>query len=276
MEMIRFLIAGLLMGIANLIPGVSGGTIAVITGVFERLIFIINEFVNLRFTKKNILTLFVLALGVILSILLFSNLMNYALKNYAFYTYTFFFGLIAGSITSIEKNVSESNLWYRLFGFALVVIPSLLKSGYEITFVSFGHLPLIFFMGFIAGGSMILPGLSGSLMLMLLGGYNKAIEAVSNISKFNFNNDDLWYIIVLGVGVLVGFVVVSKLLKVWYEKNRKFITNFVSGLVIGSLVPIAQRFRGDANIFTGLLSILSGFLVVFLIERVALKMSRGG
>ncbi len=173
--MLRFLIAGFLMGIANLIPGVSGGTIAVITGVFEKLIFIVNEFINLRFTKKNILTFFVLGLGILVSILLFSNLMNYALNNYTFYTYAFFFGLIAGSITYVRRNVSEFNFWYQILGAALVVIPSLLKSGYEITVVNFGHLPLIFFMGFIAGGSMILPGLSGSLMLMLLGGYKKAI-----------------------------------------------------------------------------------------------------
>lgn len=265
------IVAGLLMGWANVIPGVSGGTIAVITGIFERLINVINELTNLRFKKNDFLFLLIVGIGIITGLLTGSKVLSWAFENYSFYTYSFFFGLILFSLLNIRKDISEFRVVEFLIGTALVitpyaVYPGNLQRALDATNINYVFL---FLAGVVAGGSMILPGLSGSLMLMILGFYENAIEIVAKLTKFgSFQINDFLFLLILGTGVLVGIGIVSKVLKIWFEKAKESILNFILGLIAGSLYPITPAFHGNGNTLGMFLWIFIGSGIVYLMNTI--------
>ncbi|MCX7653779.1 MAG: DUF368 domain-containing protein [Fervidobacterium sp.] len=265
------IVAGLLMGWANVIPGVSGGTIAVITGIFERLINVINELTNLRFKKNDFLFLLIVGIGIITGLLTGSKVLSWAFENYSFYTYSFFFGLILFSLLNIRKDISKFRAVEFLIGTALVIIPYAVYPGnlqraLDATNINYVFL---FLAGVVAGGSMILPGLSGSLMLMILGFYENAIEIVAKLTKFgSFQINDFLFLLILGTGVLVGIGIVSKVLKIWFEKAKESILNFILGLIAGSLYPITPAFHGNGSTLGMFLWIFIGSGIVYLMNTI--------
>lgn len=242
-DILKLMIKGGFIGIANIIPGVSGGTMAVVLGIYEDLIEAIGNFITRKEKRKEyLLFLLKVFVGAGISIVIFSWLMDYLLTYYESFTYLFFIGLIAGSIPAIYKthpnmelNVASAITFLAGFGlviFLSVSVPEQHVDGTKVV-VSSTNLwksGILFFAGILSGGSMIVPGISGSFILVLLGQYHTVIRAVKN-----FNIVRLLF---LGAGIAIGIWVFAKLMDILLKKYPKETFYFILGLVCASLYPI--------------------------------------
>ncbi|NER14168.1 DUF368 domain-containing protein [Leptobacterium flavescens] len=245
---------GICMGAADVVPGVSGGTIAFISGIYEELITSIDNLsiANLKgirkegfaATWKKINGNFLLALfaGIFISILSLAKGIEWLLENEPIVLWSFFFGLVVASIFLIIKSISKWNALAIIFLIAGTLI------SYYITIVeptsSPGSFYYLFLCGFIAIIAMILPGVSGAFILVLLGAYSTAIETVNTFleSVFELNSekfmDAFLKFISLVLGAILGLKTFSKMLK-WMFSNYKNLTlSVLTGFMIGSLNKI--------------------------------------
>jgi putative membrane protein len=242
------------MGAADVVPGVSGGTIAFISGIYEELIESIDN-VNLGVLKvwkkegfktawKSINGSFLLALfsGIAISILSLAKLIKWLLHNEPILLWAFFFGLVLASILYIGKQIKN---WSPKLIIA-TLITSILS--YYITlaepFASPDSPFYLLFCGFIAIIAMILPGVSGAFILLILGAYETAINTVNNLvegittGNWDILKDALLNFFMLGIGAIIGLKVFSKALN-WMFKHQKNLTlAILTGFMIGSLNKI--------------------------------------
>lgn len=248
MKNIILVIKGFFMGIANVIPGVSGGTIALILGIYENFISSVsNLFKDL---KKNILFLLPIFIGMGLAILTTSKVVSYSYENFPLPTMLFFVGLVFGGIPLLIKNVigkkeskKLSNYIIFLITFALVIFLASYKIIFSInqevsfTNMSFINYLLLFIVGVVAALTMVVPGVSGSLVLMILGYYYPIINTINGIFKEDFFGNAI-ILGVFGIGVVVGIVVVSKLLEMLFKKYKIKTYFGVLGFVFASIIAI--------------------------------------
>jgi putative membrane protein len=229
---------GLAMGVANIIPGVSGGTLALITGIFERLINAIKSFdiTALRLlikgdfkafaNKTDLYFLLSLVLGIVVAIISLARIFEFLFKNYPVYIWAYFFGLVLASIYFVGKTIDKWNwsvILFFLLGTAFALYVSFLHPASENN-----HFWYLVLCGVVAICSMILPGLSGSFVLILMGNYQLvAIHAINNL--------DLSILVPVALGAIVGLIAFSYLLS-WVFKNFKNQTLAVlTGFILGSL-----------------------------------------
>ncbi|RAP34077.1 hypothetical protein DID75_00440 [Candidatus Marinamargulisbacteria bacterium SCGC AG-410-N11] len=227
--MFKTFLKGCVIGIANIIPGVSGGTFAVILGVYQSLINSLEELISFRFKKESIVFLLLIGMGAISGVVIFAKLINYCMGINTANTYALFIGLIIGSIPLIENryklrhNLSLINIICFCVSFSCMVILSYLPEFKSLSY----ELILITLSGFIAMSAMIVPGISGSHILLIIGTYNLILKA---ISEFNFK-----LLIPFMVGALVGVITTAKSIK-WLLKYKQYQTySFIMGLVVGSI-----------------------------------------
>lgn len=229
---------GIAMGAANVIPGVSGGTVALIVGIFERLINSIKSFdlraVRLLFSGKfkefaahiDLPFLVAVLAGIGISIISLARLFDYLFANYPVYIWSFFFGLILGSVYFVGKTVSKytaSVILLFIFGTAVAVLISTVNPAAEND--SFFYL---FICGVVAMCSMILPGLSGSFILVLMGNYE--LVMIDAVNEFN-----LRVLGTMGLGAGIGLLAFSHLLSWILKKVRDQTIALLTGFILGSL-----------------------------------------
>jgi len=252
----RYLVFGFLIGLANLIPGVSGGTVAVLTGIYEKLVRAVSSLFSLKVMKEDLFFLFLVVIGAVVAIFAGSSGMEFLLQNHQFATYAVFFGLVLGSLPSLFRRLKRVLTTPVFLGMALVVVPQLFNIE-----LSIEHSPLFLgFGGALAASAMVLPGLSGSLLLLVLGFYDVVITAISAV--------DLQVLVPFGIGVVVGIVLFVKLIDFALRRFKDWTDNFIVGLVVGSLYvvyPFGLDTKG--NVFLGLALIVIGALVTALIDR---------
>lgn len=229
---------GALMGAANVIPGVSGGTIALLTGIFEKLILAIRSFDVAAFkllTKGRFKELtehihlpFLLAVGsgILISILSFARLLKFLFEDYALYVWAFFFGLILASVFFVWKRIRKLTpavLLLFALGTAIAAAIAFLRPAAE------NASPLyLFFCGIIAMCSMILPGLSGSYVLLLMGNYQLVmIDAIVN--------RDLAVLLPVAAGAAIGLAAFARLLAWIFKKFHDGTIALLTGFIFGSL-----------------------------------------
>ncbi|WP_075589989.1 DUF368 domain-containing protein [Labilibacter marinus] len=234
---------GMAMGAANVIPGVSGGTIALITGVFERLIDAIKSFnlkaIKLLFTGKfkefveyiDLWFLVSLFLGVGIAVVSLARLFKYLFETYPVYIWAFFFGLVLASIYFVGKTVGKWNIasiTTFIVGTIVAVAVSVLTPASENASSLY-----LFICGIIAICSMIIPGLSGSFVLILLGNYQ--LVMINAVSELNIK---ILLPVAAGAGIgLVGFShFLSWLLKKYHDQTIAMLTGFIMGS-LGILWP---------------------------------------
>lgn len=237
-EKIALVFKGMAMGAANVIPGVSGGTIALITGIFERMINAIKSFdttaIKLLFSGKlkefskhvDFWFLVYIFAGVGIAILSIARLFEFLFENYPIYIWSYFFGLVLASVYFVGKTVEKWNISVVitfLIGTAAAVAISVLNPASENS--SFIYLMLC---GVVAVCSMILPGLSGSFVLILLGNYQLVmISAVNNL--------DLKILFPVVIGAGVGLIAFSHLLSWLLKKHHNQTLSMLTGFILGSL-----------------------------------------
>ncbi len=292
---------GMGMGAANVIPGVSGGTIALITGIFEELIDSIKSFdlkaVKLLFTGRfrqfashvNLSFLVAVFLGIGLSILSIAKLFEFLFEHYPVYIWSYFFGLILASVYFVGRTVHR---WSALVIIVFVVGTSLAAI---ITFLNPATenegLIYLFICGIVAVCSMILPGLSGSFVLILMGNYE--LVMIKAVTGFRI---DILLPVVLGAGF--GLILFSHFLSWIFKQHRDETIAILTGFILGSLVilwpwkiPIKktdvfgnfitkasgeyiiqgyERFipdKLDAEVLTAVLIMIAGIITIWLIEK---------
>jgi len=258
------------MGISDLIPGISGGTIAFITGIYERLInavkgFSINTFIKRDFKKLDLGFLFFLLLGIISAILIGSRGIKYLLENYLAYTLMFFIGLILASSFIIFEGIKNHKFKNIVFGLIGLVVG--LSFGFLNPVVAEPSLIYIFFGGFVAISAMFLPGISGSFILLIMGLYEFIIGLLSDVIG-NFG-----YLFVFGIGMLFGAFFISRVISFLFRKDKCKTLYFLLGLVLGALaVPIQRVLESGVGFreipILGFL-FLGGVLVVLMVRNYA-------
>lgn len=238
MNYVFLILKGVAMGAANVIPGVSGGTMALITGIFERLINAIKSF-NLKALKLlasfNIKAFaaqtdlyFLIAVfgGIFLAIVSLAKLFDFLFENYPVYIWSYFFGLVLASVYFVGKTVSKwtpAVILTFVIGVAAAVVISVLNPASENS--GFIYLMLC---GVVAICSMILPGLSGSFVLILMGNYQLVmIDAVNN---WDFN-----VLIPVALGAAGGLLAFSHLLSWVFKKYRNQTISLLTGFILGSV-----------------------------------------
>lgn len=288
---------GMAMGAADVVPGVSGGTIAFISGIYEELITSINN-VNLSlfktwkkkgfkaaWTQLNGNFLLALFLGIFISLFSLATLVSWLLENEPVLLWSFFFGLVAASVIFVGKEIEN---WNAAAIIALLVGASV---AYYITKLppsgNSESLPYLFLSGALAVCAMILPGISGAFILVLLGSYKTILDAV--------HERNITLIAVVGAGAIFGLLSFAKLLK-WMFNNHKNITLAVlTGFILGSLNKIWPwkriletrtigekeiiidenvspfAFEGDHQLIYALIAAIIGFSLIFILERTASK-----
>ena len=232
------ILKGALMGAANVIPGVSGGTMALLTGIFEKLIHTIKSFdlqaikLAARFRFRELFQhidlpfLSAVGIGILVSILSFARVLEYLFAHYALYVWSFFFGLILASVYFVSRKISRARLSVILlygFGIAIAAGIAFMEPAEENASVAY-----LMVCGAIAMCSMILPGLSGSYVLLLMGNYELVmIKAV--------NTFDLTVLIPVGIGAVAGLAVFARLLSWIFRKFHDQTIALLSGFIFGSL-----------------------------------------
>lgn len=291
---------GMAMGAADVVPGVSGGTIAFISGIYEELLGSISN-VNLKLfntLKKEGLKvawkqvngnfLLSLFLGIFISVVTLAKAIKYLLENEPILLWSFFFGLVLASIIYVAKQITKWNFISVL----LLLLSSFLA--YYVTTLNplvneNSSLLFLFLAGAIAICAMILPGISGAFILVLLGAYKTILTAV--------DDRDLKTIATVGLGSIVGLLSFSKILKWLFSNYKNYILAALTGFIIGSLnkiwpwketltwrtnshgvkVPFNQvsvspfSFEVDPQIPFAVLLALIGFLLILLMEKLAVK-----
>lgn len=248
MESLILVLKGFFMGVANVIPGVSGGTIAIILGIYEKFISSIsNLFKNL---KENIKFLVPIFIGMGISILTMSKVISYSYDEFPLPTLMFFVGLVFGGIPMLMKNVKGkkeskkiSNYVIFLLTFSLVIFLASYKFIFsingEVSFASMnvGSYISLFIVGVIAAATMVIPGVSGSLVLMILGYYYPVINTIKDLFKGDFISN-AFILGIFGIGVVIGIVAISKLLEMLFKKYKVKTYFGVLGFVFASIIAI--------------------------------------
>lgn len=275
--MIKDILKGMVIGIANVIPGVSGGTMMVAMGIYDKLIYCITHLFS-EF-KKNLKFLVPIVIGMALAIVLSSFTIEKMFESFPFQTSLFFVGLVIGGLPIMWKNVKGNPIHIGhviafLFFFALVVGMALLgetEGNGVLVGVSVINAIKLFVVGVIAAATMVIPGVSGSMVLLLLGYYNPILASINDFirSLAAFNMEGIFtgvgILAPFGVGVVVGIFAIAKLIEIIFEKFPLYAYWAIIGLIVAS--PIAILAMGTfpaitlVSVITGLVALVIGFVI---------------
>ena len=275
--MIKSVLKGMVIGIANIIPGVSGGTMMVAMGIYDKLIHCITHLFS-EF-KKSVLFLLPIIVGMGIAIIGSSFGLEYLFAHFPIQTNLLFIGLIVGGLPAIWKNVKGNSIkvghvFAFLLFFALVVGLAVMgETEGNAADLSFGLLNVIklFGVGVVASATMVIPGVSGSMVLLLMGYYNPVITAINDFirSLVAFDMDGILrgcgILIPFGIGVVAGIFAIAKLIEIIFQKFPLYAYWAIIGLIVAS--PIAIFAMGTfpavtvVSVITGLIALAVGFVV---------------
>lgn len=269
-ELIKNILKGAVIGVANIIPGVSGGTMAVSMGVYDKLIHCVTHI--FKEFKQSIKFLIPIGIGMVLSLAGLSFVIEAAFEHFPAQTNLLFIGLILGGLPAIMKRVKGQTIRARhivaaLAFFALVVGLAALGEGEgasaDLSF-TLVHVITLFFVGVIASATMVIPGVSGSMILMLMGYYQPLIEAINDFIKsaVHLEMDGILtgfqILIPMGLGVVAGVVIIAKIIELIFEKWPLMAYWAIIGLIVASPFAIVLMSEfGKITVVTILTSIIT-------------------
>jgi putative membrane protein len=245
---IKNIISGAFIGVANIIPGVSGGTVALLLGVYEKLTESVGEFFTVPKEKKIEFIKFLsqIFIGVVIGLLVFARVIGFLYSNYREGTSFFFLGLIVASLPLVlthreSKQINKyGKLWF-LFGLFIMIGFIVLQSFYGngetssgLYKLTGGYIIKLILAGAMAGGAMVIPGISGSLLLVMLGEYYNILGFV--------NNRMILPVALVGFGAVIGIVGFARIIDKLLKSHRDNTLYFIIGLIVASLVEIWPGF----------------------------------
>ena len=267
-ETALLVLKGTAMGIGNAIPGVSGGTIAVVTKIFDRLVESITP--NIKKLIKNMPFLLPVAIGMAIGVFLTAKLLDHLFTNYYVPTQLFFMGLIIGSVPIIMRECKKESSRIRpinlipffigvLFMTALLFLNEGQSLFTEGAALSARDIVLYLITGFISAVAMIIPGLSGSMIMKVFGVYDSIIGAVANLN--------IPVLLIFGAGVILGVFAAVKIIDIVLKKFRQGTYCLILGLIMGSVLHIyPAEFRFNTQGIIGIVLLLAGLAVPYLTE----------
>lgn len=273
-ENIVLAIKGFIMGLANIIPGVSGGTLALTLGIYEQFIGAISHlFSNL---KKNLKFLIPIGIGMVLAIVSMSRVIGYSYDHFPIPTTLFFVGLVLGGIPMLYGKVKgrkeeKKPLCFLIFllTFALVMVMAFSEEIFgagltvSLTNMNVGSYLLLFLVGVVAAATMVIPGVSGSLVLMLLGYYYPVLAVIKSLTKFENIGSNLLIAGVFAVGILLGIVLISKLIEFLLQKFETKTYYGVLGFIIASVLAIpVSTYHSVENLVFSVPQVLIGLIML--------------
>lgn len=254
MEHIINVLKGVVIGIANAIPGVSGGTMMVIMKVFDRIL----GAVSIKKLKENFVFLVTIVLGMGIGVVLSSLVLDYCFENFYVQTQFFFMGVVLGSLPMIykeatkEKKLTPVHLIPFAIGLGVIIGVTVISRSIDnsvITTLTAGNFIYLVIISIIAAAAMIMPGLSGSLVLLILGGYQTAITAVAEMN--------IPILIPIAIGVLLGIVLCAKLITLCLKKWQRGTYAVILGLIVGSFYAIWPRESQTTEIIDGVETVVT-------------------
>lgn len=275
--MIKMILKGVVMGVANIIPGVSGGTMAVSMGVYDKMIHaathLFSEF------KKSMKILIPIVIGMLLGIVVLARIIEYMFAKVPFQTNLLFIGLIIGGLPAIGKKVKGKTirvghiLAFLLF-FGLVAGLALLGeqegAAADLSF-NLVNIVKLFGVGIVASATMVIPGVSGSMMLMLMGYYNPVLSEINNFidNLIHFNMPGILegckVLVPFGIGVVIGIFAIAKIIEVIFDRFPEYAYWAIIGLIVASPVAIlVMNSFGAITIFTiisGVAALVVGVII---------------
>lgn len=278
------LIKGAMIGIANIIPGVSGGTMAVSLGIYDKMIYSITHlFKNWKMSLKILVPLL---LGAGIGIVGFTYVIEFLLANYTLTTAMTFIGMILGGLPILFRSLGKSlkdnqehlslvHILLFVIFFAIVVVLPMLQ-GSEASLTAFelnaGSLIKLFLVGVIAAATMVIPGISGSLVLMILGYYYGVLNTITVFLSALRNWDtailfDTFFLLfVFGIGVLLGIFLISKAIEFLFQHYSSYTYAAILGLVIASPFAIIYNTHalGDLHASMAWLYVIAGLVLMVL------------
>ncbi len=288
LQWILDVLRGAVIGVSNIIPGVSGGTMAVSMGIYDRVIYAVNNL--FKQFKKNFRDLLPILIGVLIGLFAFAALIGTLLgtksdeipmtrlpTNFAF------IGLILGGLPAIYKRVNMKDakipcvILFLIFLALVVVLPLLNPPEAKTLDHSFGTILLMILLGAISSSTMVIPGISGSMIMMLLGYYNSVINAMNDLRGGDWSS--LVLLLPYVIGLLVGIVFIAKLMNYLLKKYAALTFCAIFGLVIGSPVALLMQNRecfqlaNAGNWIASIVCLVIGFAVAWFMAALDKKQS---
>ncbi|MEN3089852.1 MAG: DUF368 domain-containing protein [Staphylococcus pseudoxylosus] len=267
---------GFAMGTTDLVPGVSGGTIALLLGIYDDFIRSISGIFSKRFWE-SLKFLIPIGLGMVIAIGVLSKLINYLLSTHTVPTMFFFVGLIGGIIpyllktSKFKQTFSIQHYILLLLGIVIIVVITLLNNGDkhagETLSLNSGLIIKYFIAGMCASSAMLLPGISGSFMLLVFGVYGTVMFAISEFMSLNFAAIPI--LLTVGLGVICGFLFSSKLIQYLLSYYTFLTYALIIGFVVGSLYAVFPGLPG--TFITWIISIITlilGFVISYKLGKI--------
>ena len=288
LQWILDVLRGAVMGVSNIIPGVSGGTMAVSMGIYDRVIYAVNNL--FKQFKKSFKELLPILIGVLIGLFAFAALIGNLLgtksaeipitrlpTNFAF------IGLILGGLPAIYKRVNMKSakvpgvLLFLVFLALVVILPLLNPPEARTVDHSVGNILLMVLLGAIASSTMVIPGISGSMIMMLLGYYNSVINAMNDLRGGDWSS--LALLLPYVIGLLIGIVFIAKLMNFLLKKYAALTFCAIFGLVIGSPVALLMQNRecfalaNTGNWIASIVCLIVGFAIAWFMSVLDNKQS---
>ncbi|HFN8597753.1 TPA: DUF368 domain-containing protein [Staphylococcus aureus] len=270
------ILKGFAMGTSDLVPGVSGGTIALLLGIYNQFIASISGIFSRRFWP-SFTFLIPIIIGMLLAMGSLSNLFNYLLSQHHIPTMFFFGGLIIGivpyllKISNYKTSFTTKHYMMVIAGIAILIVITLMNSGDkhagETLTLSTSLIIKYFIAGMCASSAMLLPGISGSFMLLVFGVYGTVMLAISEVVKLNFAG--LPILLAVGFGVLAGFIISSKIIQYFLTHHKLMTFALIIGFVVGSLFAVFPGLPTNIVMwFVSLVVFIIGFIVSLTLGRI--------
>lgn len=264
MSNVILVIKGLIIGFAKVMPGVSGAILAISMGVYDKGINAITRFFDN--IKENTKFLFFIGIGIIIAIILGSNIVYFLLNNYYVITMLFFMGLIFGSTPKIISKVDKTIKGYIISLVTFIIITLLTNININNNNIS-NSIFIYLISGLIDAFGMVVPGISSTALLMVIGTYNNIIYSLSNVGNI-INNLNI--LIPYGIGIFIGIIITSIVINYLFNKYDKLTFSFILGVILSTLVTLLLKiFSYHINIkdlVIGILLLSLGIIISYFFD----------
>lgn len=256
---------GMAVGIATLVPGVSGGTMAVILGIYDELIHAIGSF--FENWKKHSLLLVEIGFGSLMGVALFSRFMESTMARYPHLMQFLFMGIIIGGLPVLYRKSAagtkrkKGDIIFFVLGFALVLSMSA-KPAAVVTMAteqSFLSMLFLFIAGIVIAVALILPGISGSFVLLVLGLYEITLNAINNLNVL--------FLVPLVLGVVAGTLATTRIIESFLQKHPSKTYMLIMGFVAGSLISVFPGMPETSQIVGSVITLVAGFFMILWLSR---------
>lgn len=265
MKGLKNFLKGIAVGVATLVPGVSGGTMAIILGIYDDLIHAISSF--FQDWKTHTRLLLEIGFGGLLGILLFSRLLENAISKYPHIMKFLFMGIIIGGLPVLYRKATtyrkskKGDFVFAILGFIMVLLLSKDPTVTTTMATSQGIVSIVFLFiaGIVMAVALVLPGISGSFMLLVLGLYDVTLNAINDLN--------IPFLIPFGLGIVVGTLATTKIIESFLQKHPSKAYMLIMGFVVGSLIPVFPGMPPTSQLIPSVMVFIIGFIIIFFLGK---------